>query len=53
MLQLVILALAGLLAGAALGARRNGAPSALVFAFIALAAVAAALAIALLWSRTE
>jgi hypothetical protein len=51
MLQLLVLAVAGLLAGAALGARRNGAPRALVVAFLLLAGVAAVLAVALLLRR--
>jgi hypothetical protein len=47
-LQLLILAIAGLLAGAALGSRKNGAPMALTVIFVLLAAVAAMLAVILL-----
>jgi hypothetical protein len=47
-LQLLVLAVAGLLGGAALGARKNGAPLALVAAFLALAVVAAVLAVVML-----
>jgi hypothetical protein len=48
MLELAALALAGLLGGAALGSRRNGAPVALTWVFLLLAAVALGLAVVLL-----
>jgi hypothetical protein len=52
-LELMVLGVAGLLAGAALGSRKNGAPMALTIVFLLLAAVAAVLAVALLLSARE
>lgn len=51
MLELIVLAIAGLLAGAALGARKNGAPAALTVIFLLLCAVALVLAAVLLISQ--
>ncbi len=48
MLQLLVLGLAGLLAGAALGARKNGAPRWVAGLFLVLAAAALVVAVVLL-----
>lgn len=48
MLQLLVLGLAGLLVGAAIGARKNSAPGWLAALFLALAVVALVVAVALL-----
>ncbi len=46
MLQLVILGIAGLLGGAALGAARNRAPRPLLISLLVMAAIALVLAVA-------